>query len=169
MMKDQDIVLRVQAFVDGELPESEQAEIAALIARDADVSSLVKELKQTRQALAAFDEDLELPESREFYWSKIEREINQFPQEDVEAPRSSLVSLLFRWLVPAACVAGVAAASLLFFQHTRNGGDEMAWQAANDDVSAFTYHDYEEGTTLLWLSYPSDNVVANPGEAATIN
>lgn len=80
-MKNQDIILKVQAFVDGQLPESEQADIAALIARDSDVHALVKELKQTRQALAGFDEGVELPESREFYWSKIERQIAAFPQD----------------------------------------------------------------------------------------
>lgn len=168
-MMEEDLILKLQAFVDGELPESGQAEIAALIARDSDVNALVKELKQTRQALASFDEDLELPESREFYWSNIEREINQFSQQEVEAPRASLASILFRWLMPVTCVAGLVIAGLLFFRNPWSGGEEIAWQAANDGVSAFTYHDYEEGTTLVWLSYPSDNVVANSGEAATIN
>jgi anti-sigma-K factor RskA len=169
-MNDKDIMLRVQAFVDGQLPEGEQAEIAALIARDADVAALVRELKQTRQALAGFEVEAQLPESREFYWSKIRREIERFPQEaDARPERPSVAAVLLRWLVPATCVAALLAVGFLFLQDPWSSGDEVAWQAANDDVNAFTYRDYDEGMTVMWLSYPSDNTVANPEEAATIN
>jgi anti-sigma factor RsiW len=168
-MKDQEIILRVQAFVDGQLPESEQDEIAALIARDADVHALVKELKQTRQALAGFDETMELPEDPEFYWSKIERAIEQFPQDEEQSPAFSPLSLILRWMVPATCVALLVAAGFLVSRHPWAVGDEMAWQSVDDSVSAFTYQDYDEGMTVLWLSYPADNAVADPEETAIIN
>jgi len=168
-MKDQDIILKVQAFMDGQLPEAERAQVAALIARDSDVSALVKELKQTRQALAGFDESVELPESREFFWSKVEREIERIPREEPAPVRRSLSSVLLRWFVPATCVAGLVALGFLFAQNLWSVADELAWQSAHDEVDAFTYHDYEEGVSVLWLSYPSDNTVANSGEAATIN
>ena len=35
--------------------------------------------------------------------------------------------------------------------------------------NAFTYRDYQEGMTVMWLSYTPDKTVANSGEAATIN
>lgn len=169
MITEQDILLRVQAFVDGELPESEQAEVAALMARDPEVSSLVKELKHTRQALAAYDGEVELPESREFYWSKIHREIERFPREEVQPHRVSLRSVLLRWFVPATCLAALVAAGFFFQHRSQNGGDEVIWQAANDTVNAFTYRDYDEGMTVMWLSYTSDNTVANSREPANIN
>jgi len=168
-MKEQDIVLKVQAFVDGELPESEQGAIAALIARDSDVAALVRELKQTRQALAGFETGPALPESREFYWSKIQREIERFPREQPLPERASWASLLLRWLLPATCVAVLVAAGVLLQRHGGNGDDEVIWQAANSDVNAFTYRDYNEGMTVMWLSYTPDNTVANPGDPATIN
>lgn len=171
MMKqqDQDLVLKVQAFVDGELPESGQAEIAALIARDAEVSALVKELKHTRQALAGFDGSVPLPESREFYWSRIQREIGRFPRVEPESGGVSWGSLVLRWFLPATCLAGLVAAGFLFLQSPWGTGDEVAWQAAHDGISAFTYRDYEEGMTVMWLSYPTDNAVANSSEAPALN
>lgn len=168
-MKHEDIILKVQSFVDGELPESEQGEIASLIARDPDVSGLVKELKQTRQALAQFDGKVELPESREFYWSRIQREIERFPLEEPEPRKVSFGPLIMRWLIPATCLVALVAAGFLFLPNPWSAGDEVTWQAASDNVNAFTYRDYEEGLTVMWLSYPSDNMVANSEEAATIN
>lgn len=168
-MMEQDILLRVQAFVDGELPESEQAGIAALIARDPDVAALVKELKHTRQALTRFDAGRELPESREFYWSKIEREIERVPHREPEPPGASLASLILRWLVPASFLAALVVAGFWFQQHSRSTGDEVIWQAANSSVNAFTYRDYKEGMTVMWLTYSTDNTVANPQEPANIN
>jgi anti-sigma factor RsiW len=168
-MNPDEIVLKVQAFVDGELPAEDQAETAALIARDADVAALVKELKQTRQALSSYTLDWTLPESREFYWSKIEREIDRLPQEAPRNGHLSLAALLWRWLFPAGCVAGLVAAGFLFWQSPWSEGDEVAWQAADDNVNAFTYRDYNEGLTVMWLSFPGDNAVADSDEAVTIN
>jgi anti-sigma factor RsiW len=167
-MDESDIMLKVQAFVDGELPEAEQAEIAALIARDADVHALVKELKQTRQALAGFEDEVSLPEDPEFHWSRIRRGIEALPPREPEPEQASPAGLLMRWLLPAGAVAAVAVALLL----TRGPGKvsgEVAWTAYTDDVSAFTYRDYEQGMTLMWLSYGGDNAVADSGEPATIN
>ena len=44
--------------------------------------------------------------------------------------------------------------------------DEM--ETAMTDSGAFTYRDYDAGTTLIWLSYPSDNEVAKATPAATL-
>ena len=46
--------LKLQAFVDGELPEADAREVAAHVARDAEAADLLAELRHTRQALADF-------------------------------------------------------------------------------------------------------------------
>ena len=51
-MIDQETQLKIQAFLDGELAETEAREITALIARDRDAAALHTELKNTRRALA---------------------------------------------------------------------------------------------------------------------
>ena len=61
--------LKLQAFLDGELPEDEAREVVSLIARDEGAKALHAELKHTRQALKSSEANVQLPESREFFWS----------------------------------------------------------------------------------------------------
>src|SRR6267378_6728212 len=74
---DYDAQLKLQAYLDGELPEAEAREVANWLARDREAAALHTELRNTRQALVGFEVGVELPESREFFWSKIRREIHR--------------------------------------------------------------------------------------------
>ncbi len=78
--------LKLQAFLDGELPEREAREILAWTQRDGAAAALLAELKNTRAAMAKSEPHLSVPESREFFWSKIEREIQRLePRGGVRA------------------------------------------------------------------------------------
>ena len=74
-MMDYDSQLKLQAYLDGELPENEAREVAGWVAKDREAVALLSELKATRQAMADFEIGIKLPESREFYLSKIARQI----------------------------------------------------------------------------------------------
>ena len=74
-MNNHDDQLKLQAHFDGELPEPEARAVANWLARDREAVALLAELRNTRKALKGFESDIKLPETREFYWSKIEREI----------------------------------------------------------------------------------------------
>ena len=67
--------LKLQALLDGELETREVRELEALLAKDTQQAALLQELKWTKAAVAGNDVALSLPETREFYWSKIAREI----------------------------------------------------------------------------------------------
>src|SRR4051812_6643046 len=104
-----DAQLKLQAYLDGELSDSETKEVANWLAQDQEAVLLHSELKNTRQALAASEKPMQLPESREFFWSRIEREISRL---EAAAPVRQKDSLLARWrqlLVPvsAAAVLGI--------------------------------------------------------------
>ena len=58
--------------------------MANWLARDREAAALLEELRNTRAALAGFEAEVRLPESREFFWSKIEREIQRL---EAPAPR----------------------------------------------------------------------------------
>jgi anti-sigma factor RsiW len=97
--------LKLQAFLDGELPEREAREILAWTQRDSAAADLLAELKNTRAAMAKSEPHLSLPESREFFWSKIEREIqrsnrSQLPRRKFPFSLCCVVSFcrLVRWL-----------------------------------------------------------------------
>jgi len=147
--------LKLQAYLDGELPESELREIANRLARDEGAAALLKELRQTRDAIAGFENEIRLPEARDFYWSKIEREIQRLdPPVGDTAPSVPLISRLRRFLVPAAGVALLVIAGLVA---TQGPSDENApIETALADPGAMIYHDYSAGATFVWLSYPAD-------------
>src|SRR6185369_4424628 len=80
--------LKLQSYLDEELPEDEAREVANWLARDQEAVALLTELRQTRQAVTGFEDGIRLPESREFFWSKIEREIQrQEAHTKEQAPR----------------------------------------------------------------------------------
>jgi anti-sigma factor RsiW len=152
--------LKLQAWLDGELPEAEAREVANWPAQDREAAALAEELRNTGNALAEFEADVRLPESREFFWSKIEREIARQDAPATEpAPRESYLTLFRRLLVPASAVAFVLIAGLVLLRPMGPSGGPAAaaTETALADAGAFTYHDDSAGTTLVWVSYPADN------------
>lgn len=157
-MLDQDVQLKLQAFVDGELPEEEALRMAALAARDPDANALVVELKNTRKALAAHDEGCVLPESRDFYWSKIQRAIEQTLPQEPEVEPVSLLAILRRWLVPTAGVALLVVGGFMVAERLQPAAaPAVDVQMAFAEAEALTYRDYEAGMTVIWLSYSGEN------------
>ena len=158
-MTDYDSQLKLQAYLDGELPEAEAREVAGWLARDREAVALLSELKATRQAMAEFEPGIKLPESREFFWSKIERQIQAQDQPALKTA-SGMNGLLAAWrrfLMPA---AGLAAAVLVTVVLLRGSPGPDA-ESSMSDSSAFTYRDYKNGTTLVWLSYPAEELAEN--------
>jgi len=155
---DYDAQLKLQGYLDGELPESEAREVANWLAQDREAVALFAELRNTRQALVGLEVGVTLPESREFFWSKIEREIDRQEQRE-PAPRSSPVFAAWRrFLIPAGAVSALAMAALIGLF---GGSQGPTHQMAVADPGAFTYHDFSAGTTLVWLSYPAENEFAD--------
>ena len=162
---DYDAQLKLQAYLDGELPEAEAREVANWLAQDREAIALFAELRNTRQALVGLEVGVTLPESREFFWSKIEREIRR--QEQLGPPARSVpfFSAWRRWLVPAGAVAAAALAVLVGL----SGGSGVSLvETAVADPAAFTYHDFSTGTTLVWFSYPAEDELADTTPAATV-
>ncbi|HLH54965.1 MAG TPA: hypothetical protein VKY92_15245 [Verrucomicrobiae bacterium] len=153
--------LKLQSYLDGELSEAESREVAARLAQDADGVALLAELRQTRQTLAGFERGVKLPEAREFYWSKIQRQIETVERTPAPVASIPLLARLRRFLMP---VAGLAVFALLGLVVTHeSGGDsgDTSAETAMGDSGAFTYHDYSAGATLVWLSYPAEDETAN--------
>ena len=69
--------IKLQAHLDGELTGRDAQQVAALLESDVEARALFNELQQTRTVLKGNEPEFRLPESREFFWSKIEREIGR--------------------------------------------------------------------------------------------
>src|SRR5581483_2948693 len=128
--------LKLQAFFDGELPEAEAREVAAWVARDAEATALMTELRNTRQALKGFEPALKLPESREFYWSKIEREIRRLEPEPRVVERASFFTLLRRMLAPVTAFAALIVAALIASHQFTATGVPIETEVAMSDANA---------------------------------
>jgi anti-sigma factor RsiW len=156
--------LKLQAFLDGELPESEARQVLAWTQRDHEAALLLAELKNTRQAMTGVAPQMSVPESREFFWSKIEREIQRPEPQRISAPPFSIFAAWRRFLLPASAVAALVIAGL--FAHFNApkiavgsvaDADTPTVETAMADSDAATYRDTGEGTTLVWFSSAADD------------
>ena len=166
---DYDSQLKLQALLDGELPEVEASKVAQWLARDPEAAALSEELRNTRTALAGLETGIQLPESREFFWSKVQRDIQRLETPAAKAASVPLSALLRRFLVPASAIAMVVIAGVMLTRPGPSGLTPAAEiETALADSGAFTYRDYSAGATLVWLSYPADTEVADNDEMGTV-
>lgn len=147
--------LRLQAFLDGELPEAEARDVANWTARDSAAAALLTELRHTRQALAGFENDIKVPESREFYWSRIARVIERPEPARASSRPTSVLAALRRFLIPATALAVLMIVGFVATRDAHHTAPTM--EAALADTGAFTYRDDAAGMTVVWLSYPAEN------------
>ena len=140
--------LKLQAYLDGELSKAEAREVAKWLAQDQEAVLLHAELKNTRQALAGAERLIQLPESREFFWSKIEREISRVERTEPVPEKQSLFATWRRLLVPAGAVAALGI--VIFAVLGPLSSSSMAEsEVTSDDTGGFVYRDYDGGTTLV--------------------
>ncbi len=165
---DYEAQLKLQAYLDGELPEKEAREVANWLAKDREAVALHAELRNTRQALAGFEVGVELPESREFFWSKIEREIRRVELPAPARTRPTVFAAWRRFLRAATAVAILALVAVVANRELGLVGGGAELEAALTDSDTFTYRDYRAGATLVWLSYPADEEVAEPEALGTL-
>ena len=162
-MTNLDDQLKLQAFLDGELPEDEAKVVSRRIANDQDASLLLKELRLTKQILARQELNRQLPETREFFWSKVEREISRLEPATV-GTRAPILPWWKRWLMPAITAACMALALFIGIrQFSSPTISPNLVETALTDNGAFTYRDEVAGVTLVWLSYPADSGIAETG------
>ena len=161
--------LKLQAFLDGELPESDSREVAAWIAQDADAAALLGELTNTCKALKDFKPEVKLPESREFYWSKIKREIERTTPAAAPVETVSLFARLRGVLMPLTAVAALALVAIIAIHSFSGGQRPIAVNSMLADAGAFTYRDESQGMTVVWLSYPAENKFAQKTSGDTLS
>jgi anti-sigma factor RsiW len=144
--------LKLQAYLDGELPSREAAEVKAWLARDAEAQALLKELENTGAALTGHEAELKVPETRDFYWSKIARDIERQSRQEAPARVPAWwAAWLWRSLIPAGALALVC--TLVLRSGISEAAPEFApeLEVASDDVGAYTFRNQETGLTMIWL------------------
>jgi anti-sigma factor RsiW len=169
-MNRQEQNLRLQALLDGELEAADARAIEQWLAQDADARALFAELQQTRLQLAGNEAELRLPESREFFWSKIERDIRRLETAESGAPRTTApLAWLRRWLAPAAAFAAVALAITFTQRPGSLDGANTVVEDSQEGISSKAYHDQAAGITMVWVSDQPDAGEGQPTEKNSID
>jgi anti-sigma-K factor RskA len=148
--------LKLQAWLDGELPPAEAPAMARLAESDRDAAALVAELRRTTAALANNELARPLPESREFFWSKVERGILAGRGLPSGRSRPLWLSWWFRFLAPAGIVAALAIVLFTPIFGVHRGAHLAALEEIEsplDDVSVFTFRSETERMTVVWVNF----------------
>lgn len=147
--------LRLQAHLDNELSDRETREMAAWLDREPEARALYNELNNIKHLLVNNEPEAKLPESREFYWSKIERTIRQ---ESAKAPASGAATGRFPWWVrvfaPALGVV-VLLVSALSVVKFGTGPQTVRYlhevETPLEETSAISFRSQSAGMTVVWV------------------
>lgn len=142
--------LKLQAYLDGELSPRESADVAKLLETNSEAKALFEELKWTTSAMEAGEVEVKLPESREFYWSKIAREIELADQVAERRPASKF-SWWARILAPVGAAVAVIAGFVILGSHPATQGMFTEVQSSLDEMGTMTFRDQAEGVTMVWV------------------
>ena len=160
-----EVELKLQAYLDGELSIGEAREIEAAIASDCDAQTLLRELRTTATVLRENEPQVVVPESREFYWSKIERAIEHAQPEPV-APALAFWYALRRVIAPVAGVALVLFLGIASFQFQAGTGNNPSSHLAeveslSEHVSSFSFRSQSQNMFVVWLHENTDQQQAS--------
>jgi anti-sigma factor RsiW len=153
--------LKLQAYLDGELPEAEARDVAKLLAQDQEAVLLLGELRNTRQALKGSEALVQLPESREFYWSKISREIERLERPRPVEQKRPFIFRLQRFLVPVSGAVAVAVFLGITLLNSGTGTSLGETELATEDMGAITFRSESEGMTTVWLYNRGDSELSD--------
>ena len=157
----QELALKYQAFVDGELSESEARRLAQVIENDADARALVAELRNSKAMLAGNEPEVTLPESREFYWGKIQRQIECMDPEPAEATMGRWRAMLAGWRRFVAPLAGVAVITFLAMVSVRFYNPEPVDYLAEIENLSNESTPYSFRSGNMFVVWTRDNEMAN--------
>jgi anti-sigma factor RsiW len=169
-----EVELELQAYLDGELAGAEARRVEKLLASDAEAKSLFQELKTSKSLLAGNEPEGKVPESREFYWSKIERAIERAEKLEAaaEAPATGWMARWRRYLAPMAGVAAVIALGVgtakMYDAATMNGSAKHLAEIVNlsDETGSYSFRSQSENMFVVWV-YDRDQEktdITEPGE-----
>ncbi len=152
----EDFGIRLQAYLDGELDSRGRQEVEATLSTDPQARALEQELRMVGEALKAADPVVSVPESREFYWSKIARSIEaaEVAGDRVSpAVAGSFAAWLRRAVLP---LSGVAAACLMLLVSLRQGALPVVAMPGETEsplaeTGALTFRSEAERVTVVWL------------------
>ncbi len=147
--------LKIQALLDGELDSSERGSIETLLRHDPAARASYDALRATRALLRDAEPDHPLPESVDFHWSKIRRQIeSSSPEREAPARRpASWSSLWLRLAVPglAALVVALVLARPPWQARIKAAYHPHEVESPLQEMNAITFHSESANMTVVWV------------------
>ncbi len=162
---------KLQAWVDGEVTQTEAREIGAWVETDPGAQALRNNLLAFSRLLRDNEPTHAVPESREFYWSRIRQGIEAAEHAGAvaSAPAAKPLASLrwLAWLLPVGAAA--LAAFLVFDPATPTSPPNPLARAASEghadgpamtdhevdgpctEVTLMTFYSSQDTTTVVWL------------------
>jgi len=152
-MKTIELALELQAYVDGELDVRRRGEVEELLAADPEARAMVAELRELQELVRANEPVVMVPETREFYWSQVQRRIASAERREERTGREVPIKSMqwARWLLPAFGVAAVAVALVVPRSSAGRLGAASGFADLGDPVS-LTFHSDTDGITIHWIN-----------------
>lgn len=157
-MINHDFELKLQAYLDGELSVGEAAEVEGRLSRATEGQALLTELRNTKTAMSVGEAELKLPETREFFWSKIEKQIERESRTPAPAQKLSWFAWMQRHVLPVSGVALLACLLAVMLVHSERASSQYGeTELASDDMGSYTFRDQQQKMTMVWLCDRNDD------------
>ncbi len=150
--------LKIQAWVDGSLPAAEVRSVQDLVSQNPEAKALADEIRYACEALAVGEVARSVPDTREFYWSRIQQRIQAEETSPASPEPSSWIQRWMKVLAPAAILAAltIMLVSPGLFGLRRGFVGLGEFENPSSDTTAFTFRSESEGMTVVWLSTPAE-------------
>ena len=159
-MKENEIELKIQALVDGELTEFEAGKLRDRIKNDIRLQILHERLMQMKNLISKHEMPRVLPESSDFYWSKIAQEIEAGGSAAQSSAQSLGMKWVFRRLAP---LLGIASVALLITLQGPNLPDlgivldhNHELELLADEIDVMTFNSADDSMSVVWIDYSMD-------------
>jgi anti-sigma factor RsiW len=157
-MINHETALKVQAYLDGELPTGEANSIAEFLGRDAGAQALYQELKTAKSLLAGNELEPKLPESPEFYWSQIRRQIERLESTSADGMTEQAAAPWWpRFFAPAGALAALAVLVAVALRSPEGGETRLALDDSHEietpleETSSFSFRSEAAAMTVVWV------------------
>ena len=157
-MKENEIELKIQALVDGELTEFEAGKLRDRIKNDIRLQILHERLMQMKDLISKHEMPRVLPESSDFYWSKISQEIEVGGSAAQSSAQSLGMKWVFRRLAP---LLGIASVALIITLQEPNLPDlgivlNHNHELLSDEIDVMTFNSADDSMSVVWIDYSMD-------------
>jgi anti-sigma factor RsiW len=160
-MMDPGTALKLQALLDGELSAHEATAWRRRLDEDPEARRLYDELQLTRAVLRQCEPEHSVPETREFYWSRIRQALER-GGSPARSPGDEWWNRWLRWVVPAGATALLG---LFLLQRGLLEPDREPVLLATDhevetmlaDTTSISFRSESAGMTVVWVQSGRQN------------